>query len=104
MSEYTIQFNYNKALGQASELKSIASSLKNISESSLVSTMNSISKNWTGSNSDEYVKKGNSLKEKIKHSSDDIYGVAGNLETMAGNIYRAEMEALRIAQTSKNKK
>lgn len=95
MTEQEIEFNYKKAMGQASELKEIASSLKKLGESQLDSCMNSVAKNWTGDNSDSYVKKGRKLEKKMVTSSDNIKQTAETIETMAKNIYEAEMKALQ---------
>lgn len=103
MTEGQIKFNYQKAMGQASELKSIASSLSKLSSNSLNNNLSNIAKHWTGDNSNAYVKKGNTLKGKISTSASNISSAAATLEEMAGNIYRAEMAALRAAQTRSNK-
>ena len=103
MTEYEITFNYQKAMNQAAELKAIASSLKKVGETQLAECLGKISKNWLGSNSEDFVAKGKKMETKIEKSSKSITLTAGAIETMAKNIYNAEMEALRIARERENK-
>lgn len=98
MSEHEIRFNYEKAMGQARELKSIASSLKKVGENQMTECLGKVEKNWTGSNSEAYLKKGKKVQTKITTSSKNISAAADALETMARNIYNAEMAALRAAK------
>lgn len=98
MTEYEITFNYQKAMNQAAELKAIAASLKKVGETQLGECLGKISKNWLGSNAEEFVSKGKKMETKIGKSSKSIVLTAEAMETMAKNIYNAEMEALRIAQ------
>lgn len=98
MTEYQINFNYNKAMGQASELKNIAKSLQKIGDTELENCFGKVSKNWTGTNSEDYVKKGKKVQTKVSNSSKNISAAASAIESMAKSIYDAEMAALRAAQ------
>ena len=97
-SEYTIIFNYNKAIKQADELTDIAKEIRKTADDKLESSIQTIDKNWDGANSKKFVNKSKRLKEKVTDSADDIDAVAGSIKTMAKKIYDAEMEALRIAK------
>lgn len=102
MTEYEIRFNYQKAMNQAAELKGIASSLKKVGEFQLKECLGKISKSWTGTNSQDFVLKGNKMGVKIETSYQNVTHTAEAVETMAKNIYDAEMAALRVARERKN--
>lgn len=98
MTEREIKFNYSKAMGQAAELKSIAKSLKTVGDTKLEDCFGKVSKNWTGTNSEDYVKKGRKVQTKVQQSSGNITAAADTIEKMAKRIYDAEMAALRAAR------
>lgn len=103
MSEHEIRFNYSKAMNQAKELKNVASSLTKVGNSKLEECMVKVSKGWNGDNSESYVKKGKKLGDKIDKSGNGVRQTAEAIETMARNIYNAEMAALRAARERRNK-
>ncbi len=98
MTEYEINFNYNKAMSQANELRDISKALKSLGDNSLEDCFANISRNWSGTNSENYVKKGRNVKTKITNSSQSITAAANAIETMAKRIYDAEMRALELAR------
>lgn len=100
MTESEIRFNYDKAMGQAEELRNIASSIKTISEDNMEESFGKVQKNWTGENSESYVKKGRTVQNKVTGSANSVAAAATALETMARNIYNAEMAAIQIAQAA----
>lgn len=97
--ESVILFNYQNAMKQAKELKGISSKLKKLSDSQFDDTINKIDRSWDGESSTKFVQKGKKLKGKMDDSAKDLESIAGTIETIATNIYKAEMEALRIAKT-----
>lgn len=101
MTEHEINFNYSKAMNQAAELKSIAKSLASIGNNDLEDCLGSVEKNWKGTNSEDYVKKGKKVQTKISTSSQNINAAASAIESMAKRIYEAEMAALRAARERK---
>ena len=101
MTEHEINFNYSKAMGQAAELKNIAKSLASIGNNVLEVCLGSVEKNWKGTNSEDYVKKGKKVQTKISTSSQNINAAASAIESMAKRIYEAEMAALRAARERK---
>lgn len=103
MSEHQITFNYNKAMSQARELKNVASSLTKVADSKLEECLGKVSKGWNGDNSESYVKKGKTLETKIDKAGNGVKQTAEAIETMARNIYNAEMAALRAARERRNR-
>lgn len=102
-TEQQIMFDYRRAMQQADTLSEIASGIKKVGNNTMSNSLNNVSKNWTGDNSNAYVKKGNTLKGKVERSSNNINSAASTLRTMAKNIYNAEMASLREIQMRKNK-
>lgn len=98
MTENEIRFNYDKAMAQADELRDIASSIKDISDDELEESFGKVGKNWTGDNSESYVKKGQKVQKKVNGTATGVKAAAAALETMAKNIYNAEMAAIQIVK------
>lgn len=98
LQESVILFNYQNALKQARELKQISTQIKKLSDSQFETSINAINANWKGENATKYFNKGKKLKGKMDDSAEDLNSIAETIETIANNIYKAEMEALRIAQ------
>lgn len=98
MTEHEIRFNYNNAMKQAEQLKTIGKELSGLGENKLETCMSEVRKNWTGTNSQTYVSKGMKVREKISATSGGINAVAGAIETMAKRIYDAEMASLEVAR------
>lgn len=103
MTEYEISFNYQRSVNQAAELKGVASSLKKVKDNELVSCLGSVAKNWKGTNSENFVKKAKKMETRIENESKNVTLTAQAIETMAKNIYDAEMAALRAARERSNK-
>ena len=97
-SEYTIKFNYDKAIKQADQLIDIAKEIKKSANSKMEPSIQTIDKNWDGESSKKFVNKSKKLQSNIVESAGSIEAVAASIKTMAKNIYDAEMEALRIAR------
>ncbi len=97
-SEYSITFNYNKAINQANDLADIAKEIRKVADNKMETSIQTIDKNWDGDSSKKFVNKSRQLKEKVADSADDIDAIASAIKTMAKKIYDAEMEALRIAR------
>lgn len=98
MTEQEIRFNYDKAMSQAEELKEIAKDLKKVGEDSMEDCLVKVEKNWVGDNATDYVKKAKTVQTKITTSAGNVSSAAAALETMAKNIYNAEMAALEAAR------
>ena len=97
-SEYSIKFNYDKAIKQAGELADIAKEIRKVANDKMETSIQTVDKNWDGASSKKFVNKSKQLKSKVVDSADDIDKIASSIKTMAKKIYDAEMEALRIAK------
>lgn len=94
----SIEFDFRKAIEQAKKLEEVADSLSTLSNSKMQSTLQSISTNWKGENAAAYIAKGNTLSEQITDSAGDLLAIANRIRTVAERVYRAELEALAIAE------
>ncbi len=92
-----IEFDFQKALGQADSIDGIADSLSG-KASNLDSTMTAISNSWKGDNSQAYVAKGAVLKGKMDGTSGELHAIASAIRTIARRLYEAEMAALAVAE------
>lgn len=98
---YQIQMDFTNAIRQADSLAQTANELRNTASRDFQDCISEISHNWTGSNSTAYISKCRSLQEKISKTADKLDRTADTIKKIARNIYDAEMNALRIAQTRK---
>lgn len=98
LSEGTINFNYNRAIQQASELDEIANNLSRLTSSEFAETMQNISANWKGENANKYLKKGERLQSDMSSTAKSLHGVASEIRRIAKRIYDAEMYALALAR------
>lgn len=93
-----IEFDFKKALKQASELERIADRIGTISRKNMQDTLQNVSGGWKGENAEIYLKKGEQLSEKIYTTADDLRQTAADIKAIAKKIYEAEMRALSIAK------
>lgn len=92
-SYHAIQMDFAKAKRQARELNDVADDLKKLSKAKMEDTLELISANWTGDNSDKYVSKGKILQSNICNTASALDDVAQAIRDIAKVIYDAEMEA-----------
>ncbi|SFL17581.1 hypothetical protein SAMN05216390_1137 [Lachnospiraceae bacterium KH1T2] len=95
LAEITMDFALAKA--QASNLEELAEQLSKMATDKLDSTLIQIAKDWTGENSQKYLRKGSTLEDKVKNTATNLKNIAALVRTIATNLYNAEMEAYRIA-------
>ncbi|MCC8104030.1 MAG: hypothetical protein LIP11_17875 [Clostridiales bacterium] len=98
----TIQINFDNAKKQASELETIASELKQLADSDLEDTLNSVARNWESNNADVYIKKGNQVQQDILDISIQLTKTATSIRKIAKITYDAEMAALNLALQRRN--
>lgn len=98
LSEHQIIFNYNQAMAKAQELDTAAAKLESDAVNEMDSIISSINRNWTGDNAQAYIQKCTKEQSNISAIAQSIRTTASTIRTMAENIKRAEMEALRIAR------
>ena len=92
-----INFNYRKALKQASQLENIARKVKNTSQNELQGILNQVHSAWQSDSAPDYLKKGKKVQTDITTISGNLTNIATTIRTVAQIIYEAELEAWRIA-------
>lgn len=95
----TIQYQLTVTL--AEQLQEAASGIERISRSEIDETRNSINACWNGDNSVKYLNKLNILETKVTTNASGLVRSAETIKTIAGKIYRAEMQATEIANRRK---
>lgn len=96
-SALMIEMNFAQAKKQAAELEAIASKIEKLASDSMANNMSQISANWKGENSEAYVKKYQTLQNKVSKSAGELRKAAQTIRTIAANTYKAEMAALALA-------
>ena len=92
-----IFINYNDAIRKADELEEIADNLSRIANQNMEEALRTVSNSWGGENSQIYVSKGNTLKNKIETNANQLRKTARAIRTIAANTKRAELRAWEIA-------
>ncbi len=92
-----IQFNYQKALRQASQLEGIARKLKNASGTELQNILQQVHSAWQSDSAPQYLQKGRKVQGDINTTAGNLNSIASTIRTVAQIIYEAELEAWRIA-------
>ena len=95
----SIEIDFQRAKVQAAKLERIASQMNTLANQTLGGTLQNLSVGWKGENANLYIAKGNKLQEKINVTAGDLRGVASDIRKVAERIYRAEMEALSLAES-----
>ena len=100
-TEYEIQAKYNSAIEMADELDSIASALRKIANENMAETLSALKISWQGANSERFMQKGATVKERVSDTARMVVSAAATLRSNALETYNTEMEVLRIAQKRK---
>lgn len=101
MSIYTIKMDFRKAMEKARDLDNVSNNLKKLANQQYSGSLNRLSREWTGENSESFIKKGDALREQMTGTAEDIHRAAEVIREIAREIYEAEMEAWRIAHERK---
>lgn len=100
-SAWEIQLDYNHAVRQAESLNQIAGELRSTANQDMQDSIGAITQSWTGSNSNAYISKYNTLKDNVVVTAGKLDEIADTLRRIARNTYDAEMAALRLAMERK---
>lgn len=99
-SEFTINFNYNKAIGKAADLEAAAAKLKTSAVDKLETVINAINRDWEGENAEAYTAKCNREKSKLNATVVQMEQVAKAIRQIAEKVKKAEMKALMLARAA----
>ena len=90
-SRSEIIMDYNRVMGLADQLDSLAGKLKQEMDGTVRGTLDSLRAAWQGENSELFISNAAS-------SADSLQSFAYSIRSNAQRVYNAEMEALRIAE------
>lgn len=97
-TRFSIEMDFNKAKKQADELESLAKELKSVATSDYENTINQINANWQSDCSGEYIRKANTVKERMIKSANSLSKAADTIRQVAQNIYNAELASIELAE------
>ena len=97
-TSWEITMNFRSAIRQADRLESVAEQMNSMAQQRFSASIQELSVGWKGENANAYLRKCESLKQKIGETAKQLRGVAADIRSIAQRTYDAEMAALRIAQ------
>ena len=101
MDRNTIIFEYNKSVGNAKELESIAADLIKIANQRFDDSLSRLSSAWRGENASQYLKKATELKGNMEKTARDLRYVAQAIRRAAERVKKAELQAVELAEKRK---
>lgn len=94
----SIVMDFEAAKRRAKELDEVANDLSRLSRNQFGSTLEDLSRSWTGDNSVKYIGKGRNLQGNMDKSVQSLREVATAIRQIAEAVYEAEMRAWERAQ------
>lgn len=102
-SLYTIQMDFKKANDCATKLEEAANQIKKMANNSFQTDISIIANDWKSDNAEAYVKKCNTVKNRMTNISDKLMKNADTIRKIAERTYRADLSARQVALTRKYK-
>ena len=100
-SSNEISMDYNRAIAMTDELTELRESFRQISQDQMMQLLSLLSSSWKGENADLFIRKLGTYIEGRSEVNTKLEQTIESIRRHAENVYRAEMEALRIAQERK---
>ena len=97
-SRSEIIMDYNRVMGLADQLDSLAGKLKQEVDGIVRGTFDSLRTAWQGENSELFMSRSYDFISNAASSADSLQSFAYSIRSNAQRVYNAEMEALRIAE------
>lgn len=97
-SRSEIIMDYNRVMGLADQLDSLAGKLKQEVDGTVRGTFDSLRAAWQGENSELFMSRSYDFISNAASSADSLQSFAYSIRSNAQRVYNAEMEALRIAE------
>jgi WXG100 family type VII secretion target len=93
-----IEFNYNKAIKQATQIDDIARDMQRLSDSDMRETLDSISTVWKGEASRQFIGSCAEIQEDIQTRAKELREISRRIREVARTIKEAEEQAQAIVQ------
>lgn len=97
-SRSEIIMDYNRVMGLADQLDSLAGKLKQEVDGTVRGTLDSLRAAWQGEKSELFMSRSYDFILNAASSADSLQSFAYSIRSNAQRVYNAEMEALRIAE------
>ena len=97
MDTKRIQLDFNQAMAKAAELEEIGNELLKAVNGDYEEALQLILAGWKGGNAEAYLRNGTRLEKEMLRTARQVLQCAQQIRRTANRIYRAEMEAARIA-------
>lgn len=94
-----ISMDFNRVLELTQKLDELAGTLKNEFDSKTEDILGTLRSAWDGDNASEFTGRIGELKEKTIPSAAEVKRLSAGIKSNAEMVYKAEMEAIRIALT-----
>ncbi len=101
MSRESMEINFQQSLEVAGTLEELAGILTRVTENDFQELLLNIRRCWEGAAAEEFLKRGDTLCEKLKQSAAALTSGAQMVRQTAQKIYQAEQQAIIIAQERK---
>ncbi|MBP3901980.1 MAG: hypothetical protein J6D53_11110 [Blautia sp.] len=98
-TEAEIYLEYEKAMSQAETLMLLAGELDSAVAAETKETAAALTAVWKGESAEAFLVKCSALGQKCTDCTSSLTKSAEAIKTIAQNIYNAEMQALRLAET-----
>ena len=92
-----INFNYQRAVRQASQLDDIARRLKTAATADMENILAEVNRAWQSDSTPQYIAKGRKVKGDISTTAQNLKDIASAIRTIAERVRAAELEAWRVA-------
>ncbi|MDR1605189.1 MAG: WXG100 family type VII secretion target [Gracilibacteraceae bacterium] len=88
-------FNYAKAIGQASQIEAVADDMRNLASGRLRGALDSINAAWDGETSKLFLRHGEETKQRITARANELTKLAERIRQVARILKEAEERARR---------
>lgn len=102
MTSWEIEFNYSRAIQQASQIDGVANRLSQAASRDMDGILNELSRAWKSDSAPQYIQKGQKAGNDILDISRQLKKIADAIRTIAKQVRDAELEAGRIANERKS--
>lgn len=94
----TLEFDFNKAMRQASELESLAEQLNRMAQNDYADNMQRLSGAWQGDSASKFLNKGAILQQDMVETARKLRYTANSYRKIARSVKEAEERAKRLAE------
>lgn len=98
-SKQQISMDYNRVLSLTAELDRLADELSKEINAKTENNLGLLLSGWEGENASQFSQKISEMQGNSQKTAEAIKKISAGIRSNAQNVYNAEMEAIRIAET-----